>query len=409
MSYIFWIFSVLCPFLVHSESGDYDDPIFCSSTLTFGQNNLTCFPAAGDTDDIEFASLCSNTCFNGTLDPDSINFQNLRILTPYKLKTHFKEGEVLVQDINLVRIVKIPTPEIQNATYKFDEAIIYIKYKHDYVINPAFEVQIRGKSFNNVVIFFLLHISFIMPQKLFFQYHNCICLFYQVFKTLFQPVTISRHLLRDNEEYYVCARAKPIEYFNGRWTNWSPEKSFTVNTDQAPLVITLLYTLLCTSVILLVVIGLVGLRCKEIKALISPNIPHPKATLAQIHRLKEHPPVSFSPEMFNDVNINHVDYTEEMHLTPELNESHTAIIGCCTSGVVGLKSSQPASLSETQDGDDQRLEVEMSHLKIKLLDQSVSSDEGENHVGCQSLAALQRDYKDETYVTMSSLYKTQCG
>ncbi|XP_076836405.1 interleukin-7 receptor subunit alpha [Brachyhypopomus gauderio] len=379
MAYVLWILSILCPFSAYSDSGDYDDTaqeVFCSSSLTFKQSDLTCFLASGDTDDIEFASLCSDSvCSNGTLGRDSFSFENLSILGRYKLKTHFKEGEVHVQDISLAKMVKIPTPEIVNATFKIDEAVIVIKYNHIYVTNPEFEMQIRGKSINKTL------------------------------KIKYQQVTIGKELLTDSGEYYVRVRAKPIDYFNGSWTNWSPEKSFLVNSDQAdqaPIII-----LLCTTVVVLIVIWLVVLQHKEIKAFISPNVPHPKDTLAQIHRLKEHPPVSFSPEMFSDVNINRVDYTEEMHLTPVLSEGHTAIIGRCTSGVMNLKCSRPASLTETQDRDDLSLEAKMSHLKLKLLDQTVSAEEEDNNVGCQSLAALHRDYKDETYVTMSSLYKTQ--
>lgn len=37
--------------------------------------------------------------------------------------------------------VKIPAPEIKNATYDTDEAVISIRYEHDYVKDPEFQVE----------------------------------------------------------------------------------------------------------------------------------------------------------------------------------------------------------------------------------------------------------------------------
>lgn len=42
--------------------------------------------------------------------------------------------------------VKITTPEIENATYKLDEVVIHIRYKHDYVYNPHFQVEFWGNN-----------------------------------------------------------------------------------------------------------------------------------------------------------------------------------------------------------------------------------------------------------------------
>lgn len=168
--------------------------------------------------------------------------------------------------------------------------------------------------------------------------------------------------------------------------------------------------------------------CSRIQAYITPNIPNPKATLAQIHREKEviqasllvisqknhgsngyskcikplllqHPPVSFSPEIFSDKNITRVVYAEEKQLAPESDEGQKDSTGSCESETQLSRCSWPASQREEQDEDDRRIEAEMSHLKIRLLDRLEEEEVG--------LATLQRDCRDETYVTMSSLYKTQ--
>ncbi|KAL7853857.1 hypothetical protein AOLI_G00207010 [Acnodon oligacanthus] len=387
-SCVLWIFITLCPFLSHSESGDDASPdaessVFCSSMISLEANSLIC-GLVDDAAEIEYATLCKTgqiSCINGTLENDTISFEKLYILQKYELRTYFKDGVKESQNIDLVKIVKIPTPEVHNATYNFDEAIIYIGYKHDLVDKPNFQLEVRRTSGTDKM----------------------------TMTVNYQQVTIGEDKLRNSETYYVRVRAKPVDYFDGSWTPWSQEKSFSrtaeklLYTAEDPSLVT--YVILCTSLILVVGIALMILRWKkEIQAYISPNIPNPKATLAQIHREKEHPPVSFSPEIFNDVSINRVDYAEEKQLAPEGDEDQEDATGTCWSEAEGLRCSQPLSLCDKQNGDERRLEEEMSHLKIKLLDQP---EEGENENVCQSLATLQRDCKDESYVTMSSLYKTQ--
>ncbi|KAI4886842.1 hypothetical protein NFI96_018409 [Prochilodus magdalenae] len=358
------------------EKGKYDtEPsFFCSSMISLEKNNLTCVLEDG-TENCEYATLCgSPTCINGTLEDDRVVFQDLQIIQQYNLWVYCK-GQPIHKQINLVKIVKIPTPEVHSATYDSDEALISIKYKHDYVEKPAFEVEIWGQS---------------VTDKM-------------TIPVTYQPVTIGGDRLRKSDIYHVRVRAKPVEYFDGSWTEWSQVKSFSTGLVADDRQVTVI--ILCTSFGLLICIVLAVLRWKkEIQAYISPNIPNPKATLAQIHREKEYPPVSFSPEIFNDVSINRIDYAEEKQLTSEFDEGHEDTTGSCQSEAVGSKCSQSELLGETQDGEDSRLEEEMSHLKIKLLDQP---EEGQNEGDSRNTVTLQRDCKDETYVTMSSLYKTQ--
>ncbi|KAK3555273.1 hypothetical protein QTP86_014885 [Hemibagrus guttatus] len=166
-----------------------------------------------------------------------------------------------------------------------------------------------------------------------------------------------------------------------------------------------LYILLCpVPIVLIVIVFLIHRWKKEIQTCIFPDVPGPKDTLAQIHRQKLHLPVSFSPEIFKDFNIYPVVYTEEKQFTPEFGDDLDDTTESCDEDVA-LKSSRTTSVCEKQVDDDQSLDSETSQLKLS--DEHASAEDVHNNPGCRNVAALQRRSKDETYVTMSSLYKTQ--
>lgn len=110
-------------------------------------------------------------------------------------------------------------------------------------------------------------------------------------------------------------------------------------------------------------------------------------------------PFTFSPEIFSDVFIHRVDYVDEKPSDPELEDS---LDECCYSQT----SSSNASVSEMDMNSEERLPKEQSHLKIRLLDESDLS-KGRENSSFQGVMAPQRECKDEAYVTMSSLFKTQ--
>uniref|UniRef100_A0A3B1JRX5 Interleukin 7 receptor n=1 Tax=Astyanax mexicanus TaxID=7994 RepID=A0A3B1JRX5_ASTMX len=379
MEGVSWIFLILCPLLAHSQSGDGDaEPIVavCSSMISSKTNNLTCEMNEEDIDSIQSVKLCFIGCTNGTLGNNSLSFVNIPSpIGAYELQMYLKGGGVNRQKIDLVKIVKIPVPLVKNVTFKSDRVLIYIKYKHDLVDKPTYQVQVWGAG-NRATD----------RESVSWEYH---------------PVNIAQ-LLKGNGVYHVRVRASPENsdnYFNGSWTAWSPVKKFEVHMKDVPITEDppyIMYIILCTSMVVVIGITLVILRWKKkIKAYISPNIPNPKATLAHIHREKERPPVSFSPEIFNDISINRVDYAEEKQLDPDLEEeAQDDTAGSCQ--------------SEEEEGDEEdsstRVEEEMSHLKIKLLDQPEQED---NQVGRTSVAGVRRDCRDESYVTMSSLYRTE--
>lgn len=94
-----------------------------------------------------------------------------------------------------------------------------------------------------------------------------------------------------------------------------------------------------------------------------------------------------------------MDYVDEKPSSPELQD-----------GLDERRYSQASysrtSVSEMDMKADECLPREQSHLKIRLLDESDLLKESE-HGRSQSVMAPQRECKDEAYVTMSSLFKTQ--
>ncbi|XP_051733101.1 interleukin-7 receptor subunit alpha [Ctenopharyngodon idella] len=385
MAGVLWmLFVVFCP-LVLSESGDDDwseKEVTCTSTLTLKQSKLTCSLNDDPIEEVKFAILCQTnskkvTCENATLGPQDFTFEGLTLINTYKLTVHM--GDVNIEkEIHLQKIVKIPAPEIKLATYMEDteEVFIWFKHSHDYISNPEFQVEIWGNNTAN------------KPICTTVQYRN---------------FSISKDRLGGDGVYYTRVKAKPLDYFEGNWSEWSSTTIFTIKTKSTEsLKVTSLSSLHITIgfSVFLVLISLGALLWRtHIKGCITPNIPHPKATLAQMHRAREGLPFTFSPEIFSDVFIHRVDYIDEKPSDPELEDS---LNECCYSQT----SSSNASVSEMDMNAEERLPREQSHLKIRLLDESDLS-KGRENSGFQGVTAPQRECKDEAYVTMSSLFKTQ--
>ncbi|XP_051536337.1 interleukin-7 receptor subunit alpha-like [Myxocyprinus asiaticus] len=378
MAGVLWMLFVICPFVL-SESGDDYLPdgeiVTCSSSLTLRQTDLTCTLNNEHIEEVKRATLCKmrdkRQCTNATLGPQYFTFQNLVKLLEYELSVNMGE-ENIKKSINLTQLVKIPVPEIKNAAYREDteEGVISIEHKHDFVKNPKFEVEILGGKLAN-----------------------------KCFTTENRDFAISRDRLGGDGDYSIRVRAKPMGFFDGDWSEWSLRANFTIKTaagNLGPPNVT--YIIITISVILVFIIALGALRWRtEIKGYITPNIPHPKATLAQMHSAREGLPFAFSPEIFGDVFIHCVDYADEKPSTAEDEHRYSQEISA---------SSRPASVCEINTKADEWLPRELSHLKIRLLDELDFSKEIESG-GSQAVMAPQRECKDEAYVTMSSLFKTQ--
>uniref|UniRef100_A0A8C1KFN9 Interleukin 7 receptor n=2 Tax=Cyprinus carpio TaxID=7962 RepID=A0A8C1KFN9_CYPCA len=378
MAGVLWMFfAVSCP-LVLSESGDFDwsDEVTCRSTMTLFQSNLTC-SVDEPPEEVKFMTLCKmegldEKCTNATKRLQDFIFENLVVSAKYELRIG---NEVIKNDIILSKMVKIPAPEIKLATYmeNTEEVFIWIEHSHVYVKEPKFQLEIwRDKLADKPIILFITYRNFSM----------------------------SRDILKGDGVYWTRVRAKPCDFFAGDWSEWSSNANFTIksstvrssenNFPKVGFIITFF-------VILVFIIALGTLRWRaNIKDYITPNIPHPKATLAQMQRGL---PFTFSPEIFSDVFIHRVDYVDEKPSSPELQDG---LDECCYSQA----SSSRTSVSEMDMKADECLPREQSHLKIRLLDESDLLKESE-HGTSQSVTAAQRECKDEAYVTMSSLFKTQ--
>lgn len=370
-----WIvFVVFCP-LGLSESGDGDWPekeVTCTSTLTLIQNNLTCFLNDEPIEEVIFATICKmkekRKCTNATLGPKYFSFESLENLVKYELQVHTRD-DIIEKEIDLTKMVKIPAPELKSATFleDTDEIFIWFEHSHVYVRECQFQVEIRGEH---------------EPISLLVDYKN---------------ISMSRDRLGGDGVYSTRVRAKPINYFAGDWSEWSSDANFTIKTKNHSLVQTPQVVTGIITIILVLIISLIALRWRtQIKNYITPNIPHPKETLAQMQRAKEGLPFTFSPEIFSDTFIHRVDYVDEKPSASELQD-----------GLNELRYSySSASVSEMDMNADERLPREQSHLKIRLLDESDLAKEMENTVS-QGLKCPQLECKDEAYVTMSSLFKTK--
>ncbi|KAF4098580.1 interleukin-7 receptor subunit alpha [Onychostoma macrolepis] len=379
MADVLWmLFVVSCP-LVLSESGDYGDSLDdvpCTSTMTLSQSNLIC-SLDEPTEEFKFLTLCKmegsgKKCINGTKRPRDIIFENLIVTAKYEL---YLGNEVIKKDIDLSKIVKIPAPEMKRATYMedTDEVFIWFNHSHGYVKAPRFQLEIwRDKPADKPIRPVIDYLNF----------------------------SISRDRLVGDGVYYTRVRAKPCNYFDGDWSEWSSNASFTIKSSTVPTTeknFPMVGFIITFFVILVLIICLGTLRWRaHIKDYITPNIPHPKATLAQMHRGL---PFTFSPEIFSDVFIHRVDYVDEKPSSPELQDG-------LDERRYSQASSSRTSVSEMDMKADECLPREQSHLKIRLLDESDLLKESE-HGSSQSVMAPRRECKDEAYVTMSSLFKTQ--
>ncbi|TRY99615.1 hypothetical protein DNTS_004814 [Danionella cerebrum] len=352
-----WTVSFLFSSFVLSESGDDDllaKEVICTSTLALTQHALSCYLDDDPVEEITFASICKqyqrHQCTNATLKAQYFTFENLQNFRN-ELQVHLRD-------------VSIPAPEIKQATDMNDagEIFIWFEHNHPYVLKPKFQVEIWGAEPANKLI---------------------------TFKIDYRNFSISRDRLGGDGLYYTRVRAKPVEYFDGDWSKWSSNVSFSVRTHDKPsLNIPIIISMVLVFLLLFSGFGVFKYRI-QIKDYITPSIPHPKATLAQMERAKGGLPFAFSPEIFRDVFIHRVDYVKEKPQDPQLQASLDEL-------------PYSWSVCEMDTNLDVQFPKEQSHLKIRLLNESELSKETET-----SGQTPRQECKDEAYVTMSSLFKTQ--
>ncbi|XP_062410354.1 interleukin-7 receptor subunit alpha [Sardina pilchardus] len=398
---------LLLPALGHAQSGDGDsedgdadldaEPE-CFSEISLKVSNITCY--FSDVIIGTKISLCSLTqdarCWNSTLKGSYFTAAIDMILAKHTLTV--QEGKPIV--LVVTDIVKLPPPQNITAIYdknSGDVNISFSEYRHDYVKHFNFHVEISNET-----------------KVMNFTKQN-------------DNLIIARDMLGDvkgGSKYWVRARVRPQTfYFNGPWSEWSPMQTFTVDKDDEPEEVLLYSIIIATIAILLLVICLITrFRRKELKAYILPNVPHPKTTLVHMQKFNKGLLLSFNPEIFSDLHINRLDEVgEDKAFTDGRGVDARSRCPSQLSQVLLWQlppgdSSSDGSQSTLQDEDgepeDHGHGVDASSTGLRLLgeaapavDSGNSSDSGDPSL--MSTCAPPRDCKDEAYVTMSCLFKTQ--
>ncbi|XP_042565322.1 interleukin-7 receptor subunit alpha isoform X2 [Clupea harengus] len=341
-----------------------------------------------------------NITWNGSRFTEKV----YNILLIYQLIIHGNERPPM----KMPQIVKLPAPQTVAATYlKSPGAVnISVGYRHDYVKSFNFEVRILDTTTSQDWTYESQYEPFMMEPD-----------------------------VTPGSEYSVKVRVKPEPgYFNGRWSDWSHTINFMVDKDEAQSenkVLLYIIIIAIITIVLLVVCLATRFRRKELKAYILPNVPHPKTTLVNMQKFNKSLLLSFSPETFNDIHIKGLDEDgEDKPLSPDGQER------------AGTRSHSPSQLSQvllwqlpagdgrpggsqsTLQGKDRGSEDHgdtgdrgsedhgdtgvASGGGVRLLSEAyTTADSGDSNPSSMSAHVPQRECKDEAYVTMSSLFKTQ--
>ncbi|KAL2100114.1 hypothetical protein ACEWY4_004508 [Coilia grayii] len=344
----------------------------------------------------------------------TLNGSNFRL----RLKTIINEISITIpgkgwMTKEMKHIVKLPAPRTVTATYlsASGNANITVQYHHDYVTLRHFEVYIWNATSN--MIYDNFHGTFIIP----------------------------REDLKAGSEYFVKVRVRPGEFFNGRWSDWSTLRSFIVDKDPGNndsdgtydrVLMYIIVIVIVISIVLLIACLLTRLRGQKLKAYIMPNVPHPKTTLVHMQKFNKGLLLSFTPETFNDIHINRLDEGggKDKALAPESTSDDQRAASPrshCQSQLSQVPLWQPLlgtggplgeSQSTLQDEDDREepeehgeedMEDDVASAEVRLLGDGggTTADSGDGEPSSTSIRAVQEGRKDEAYVTMSSLFKTQ--
>ncbi len=130
---------------------------------------------------------------------------------------------------------------MKRATYTEDteEVSIWFEHTHEYVRSPKFQLEIwRDKLADEVFLTTICWFDLTFPKKSQFwvlltnKQHLCF-LSPQPIRTIieYKNFSISRDGLVGDGVYYTRVRAKPCDYFNGDWSEWSSNASFTIKSE----------------------------------------------------------------------------------------------------------------------------------------------------------------------------------
>ncbi|XP_076020420.1 interleukin-7 receptor subunit alpha isoform X2 [Genypterus blacodes] len=415
---------LLLPNVTHSQSGDghsgAEPRISCSSQISQkAGNSLTCKLDSGsnvnedDEDnegyDIEKMTACSlnmitNTqrCVDGS--GDTIRSTRLRPITAtFNLTIQLKSGSRINRLIDLKKIVKPKPPQVLNVTRQLQshQVVIYLSsYKRDYLHkqNQLFQYEIRSLE-----------------------------------RTMVENVTgsdtlsISMDHLQKNTEYQVKVRAIPNSQFEGMWSDWSGDFTFSTYTEvkeQPDNGWVVLYMLLICLTSLILLTGCTVFWKKKLYTYLWPSIPQPKDTLVKIYKPIKNLPTSFIPaEVFSDFKIYPVEKIEQQHC----GETEP------TAPVADITQSKEPCSPQSSDCSKSNTSVSTEELDVSTLFSRSSAGEEEEYFQSRSSTptgalqpeeeqpVVQPEYNvgdneqdmfgvtqqvpDEDYVTMSSFYQ----
>ncbi|XP_063067328.1 interleukin-7 receptor subunit alpha-like [Engraulis encrasicolus] len=203
-----WTFVVLLlPPLYHAQSGDgpeddQEPDMDCTSELSLKDNYLIC----KFTDELIGTNITISS--KGLLEPFQLTLEGSNFTVPIKSITHVininihgSERGPITKNMKL--IVKLPAPQTVTATYfsPSGDVNILVPYQHDRVKSWTFEAHVWNTT--NIRTLRNTTGNFIIPWE----------------------------DLKVGSDYSVRIRVKPNGHFSGDWSDWSPSKSFTVDTE----------------------------------------------------------------------------------------------------------------------------------------------------------------------------------
>ncbi|XP_069740391.1 interleukin-7 receptor subunit alpha isoform X2 [Narcine bancroftii] len=227
-----------------------------------------------------------------------------------------------------------------------------------------------------------------------------------------------------NVQYTIQVRSKPNnDYFKGMWSDWSEPVTFTV-PSMLSTGVTMTYSLVVLLLLLLFLVGLLVLFWENrIKSRIWPKIPNPKKTLGQLYmNPKKAIEVSFDPDHFLDVTEGVVDVMSvkagwQWPGYPLLPPP-TLLVG---------ESGEPLDLGQDWSGTEEHGDPwpECTLPSVPLLspgapaqdtpagavacapENKEAAEAGQGKGGQCPFTHIPAPPSDESYITMSNLYKAQ--
>ncbi|XP_057709419.1 interleukin-7 receptor subunit alpha [Corythoichthys intestinalis] len=387
---------LLLPAACLAESGepdiDLESQISCTSHIATAGCSLTCkLTGSKSEDDKDDRVESLKACFFVHLENkkrclsvpgDSVTSPKLRPLLQLELNIRLRSERTVMKRVQLKEIVKPRSPEVWNMTVKpeSNQAVFHIRtpYENDYlnVENQLFQLFIW--NIDNMI------------QNV----------------SSSDTMAIDLEHLHKNSIYHVKARAIPLRFYKGSWSEWSSAFTFSIpdvqtQSDKMEKLTRKLVVCLLSLVVLTSILGIFWK--KKIFPYMWPSIPHPQPNLHNCKPNKVALLLNLKPEEFSPLNIHPVAESVE--------QERVQVIHCATSDLT--LATDPHS---TQNSDcsvsTEELELSLSH------DSSCSNRDDSLQSSSSMLVAaavpspgepllLGVSKKEDEYVTMASFFQVK--